>query len=46
MRKALLVTMIGMALAIELYGVINNFMINKVEEVDHIAETTTIVYVE
>lgn len=47
MRKFLLVTLIGMALAMNLYGFVNEFfMIDEVEEIDHIEETTTMVYVE
>lgn len=47
MKKFLLVTLIGMALAMNLYGFVNEFfMIDEVEEVDHIEETTTMVYVE
>lgn len=46
MRKFLLVTLIGMALAIYLYGIVNKFMVEEVNEVDHIEETTTIVYME
>lgn len=46
MRKFLLVTLIGMALAIYLYGVVNKLMVEEVKPVDHIEETTTIVYME
>lgn len=46
MRKFLLVTLIGMALAIYLYGIVSKLMIEEVKEVDHIRETTTIVYME
>ena len=46
MRKFLLVTLIGMALAIYLYGIVNKLMVEEVKEVDHIKETTTIVYME
>lgn len=46
MRKFLLVTLIGMAVAIYLYGIVNNFMVEEVKEIDHIEETTTIVYME
>ena len=46
MRKFLLVTLIGMALAIYLYGIVSKIMIEEVEEIDHIKESTTIVYVE
>ena len=46
MRKFMLVIMIGMALAIYLYGVVNSFLQDDVNEVNHIEETTTMVYVE
>lgn len=46
MKKFLLVTMIGLVLAMDLYGIVNRFMVKEIKEIDHIAETTTIVYVE
>ena len=46
MKKFLLVVLIGMALAMNLYGIVNEYMIEDVQEVDHIAETTTAVYME
>ena len=46
MRKFLLVTLIGMAIAIYVYGIVNKLMVEEVKEVDHIEETTTIVYME
>lgn len=46
MKKFLLVTMIGMVLAMNLYGIVNHFMTDEIEEVNHIEETTTTVYVE
>ena len=46
MRKFLLVVLIGMAVAINLYGFVNEFMVEEVEEIDHIEETTMTVYVE
>lgn len=46
MRKFLLVTLIGMALAIYLYGIVNNFMVEEVKPIDHIKETTVTVYME
>ena len=46
MKKFLLVVLIGMVLAINLYGFVNQFMTEEVEEIDHIEETTTMVYVE
>lgn len=46
MKKFLLVIFIGMVLAVNLYGIVNKFMIDEVEEIDHIKETTMTVYVE
>lgn len=46
MKKFLLVTMMGLVLAMNLYGMINQFMTEEVEEVDHIKETTVTVYME
>ena len=46
MKKFLLVTMIGLVLAMNLYGIVNRFMEDKVKEIDHIKETTMTVYVE
>ena len=46
MKKFLLVTMMGLVLAMNLYGIINQFMTEEVEEVDHIKETTVTVYME
>ena len=46
MKKFLLVVLIGMALAIDLYGFVNEYMIDDPQEVDHIKETTTTVYME
>lgn len=46
MKKFLLVTMIGLVLVMNLYGIVNQFMVEDVEEVDHIEETTVTVYVE
>lgn len=46
MRKFLLVTLIGLATAIYLYGIVNKFMVEEVKPIDHIEETTTIVYME
>ena len=43
MKKFLLVTMIGLVLAMNLYGLVDRFM---KDEVDHIKETTMTVYVE
>ena len=46
MRKFLLVTLMGMALAIYLYGIVNKIMVEEVKPVDHVKETATIVYME
>ena len=47
MKKFLLVTMIGLVLSMNLYGIVNQYMIDDgVQEIDHIKETTTTVYVE
>lgn len=46
MKKFLLVVLIGMVLAISLYGFVNEFMSEEVEEIDHIKETTITVYME
>lgn len=46
MKKFLLGTMIGLVLAMDLYGIVNQYMINKLDNVDHIKETTTTVYME
>ena len=46
MKKLLLVVLIGMVLAIDVYGFVNEYMIEEVEEINHIEETTTMVYME
>lgn len=46
MKKFLLVTMIGLVLAMDLYGIVNHFMTEEVQEIDHIKETTVTVYME
>lgn len=46
MKKFLLVVFIGMALVINLYGIVTHLMVEDVQEIDHIKETTTIVYME
>ena len=46
MKKFLLVVFVGMALVINLYGIVNKFMVEEVEEIDHIKETTVTVYME
>lgn len=46
MKKFLLVLLIGTVLVINLYGVVNEFMVKEEVEIDHIAETTVTVYME
>ena len=46
MKKFLLVTMIGLVLTIDLYGIVKQFMVDEVKEVNHIKETTITVYTE
>lgn len=46
MKKFLLVTMIGLVLAMDLYGIVNQFMTEDVKEIDHVKETTVTVYME
>ena len=46
MKKFLLVTMIGLVLAMNLYGFVKQFMKDEVKEIDHIKETTVTVYME
>ena len=46
MKKFLLVTLLGMVLAMNLYGIVNQFMKDEVNEVNHIEESTITVYVE
>lgn len=46
MKKFLLVVLTGMVLAMNLYGFVCDFMINEVEEIDHIKESTITVYME
>lgn len=46
MKKFLLVTMIGLVLTMNLYGIVNQCMKDEIKEIDHIKETTITVYVE
>ena len=46
MKKFLLVVFIGMVLVLNLYGIVSKLMAEEVEEIDHISETTMIVYME
>ena len=46
MKKFLVVILIGMALTMDIYGFVNQFMKDEIKEVDHIKESTIAVYVE
>lgn len=46
MKKFLLVIFIGIVLAINLYGIVNEIMVDDMKEIDHVKETTMIVYME
>lgn len=46
MRKFLLVILMGMALAIYLYGIVSEYMVEEIKPIDHVKETTTVVYME
>lgn len=46
MKKFILVVFIGIVLAINLYGIVNKLMTENVKEIDHVKETTIIVYME
>ena len=46
MKKFLLVLLIGMVLTMNLYGIVNKFMVEEENEIDHIVETTVTVYME
>lgn len=46
MKKFMLVVFIGVVLAMNLYGIVNKFMNEDLKEIDHIEETTMIVYME
>ena len=46
MKKFLLVVLIGMVLALNLYGIVNKIMNDEIKEIDHIKETTITVYME
>lgn len=46
MKKFLLVTMIGLVLAMNLYGIAKQIMTKEIEEIDHVKATTITVYVE
>lgn len=46
MKKFLLVVLIVMVLAMNLYGFVEEYMTEKPEEFDHIKETTYEVYIE
>lgn len=46
MKKFLLVTLIGMVLTIDVFGVVKDFMNKNVEDENIIEKSATIVYVE
>ena len=46
MKKFILVVFIGTVLAIDLYGIVEDLMLDDIKEVNHIEETTTTVYTE
>ena len=46
MKKFLVVTLVGMVLAMDIYGFVNQFMKDEIKEVDYIEESTVTVYVE
>lgn len=46
MKKFLLVTFIGLVLAINIYGIIDKYTVDETHEINHIDETTITVYVE
>lgn len=46
MKKFLLVIFVGVALAINIYGIVNKLMVEEVKEINHIKETTVTVYME
>ena len=46
MKKFLLVVLIWMVLALDVFGIVKQFTVDEIEEIDHIEETTTIVYTE
>lgn len=46
MKKFLLVIMMGLVLAMDLYGIIDEFSGDNAKEVDHIEESTIKVYLE
>ena len=46
MKKFLLVVLIGMVLAIDVFGIVKEFKNDEIKEINHIEETTTTVYME
>lgn len=46
MKKFLLVVLIGMVLALDIFGLVKQFTNDEIKEIDHIEETTTMVYTE
>lgn len=45
-KKFLLITIIGLVLAISVYGGVKEIMAKEIKKVDHISNTSAIVYVE
>ena len=46
MKKFLLVLFIGMVLATDIFGIVEEFKKDETEGINHIEETTTTVYME
>lgn len=46
MKKFILVVFIGLVITMNLYGICNKYMIEEINEIDHIEETTMTVYME
>lgn len=46
MKKFLLVTMMGLVLAMDLYGFVRQYTVENIQKIDHIKETTITVYME
>lgn len=46
MKKFILVVFVGIVLALNVYGIVNKFMVDEVTPVDHVKETTVTVYME
>ena len=46
MKKFLLVLLVGMVLVMNLYGIVKEIMNEETKELNHIEETTTMVFME